>query len=176
MDRMWIPVERTWRLNERHYGDLQGASKLEMVRKYGEEQVLVWRRSYDIPPPALDANDPRSPRNDPRYAELAPDQVPLTESLKITVDRVLPYWHERIAPTLAAGRQVLIASHGNSLRALVKYLDAVSDQDIVHLNIPTGIPLVYELEADLHPIRSVYLGDPEAVEAAARAVADQTRK
>jgi 2,3-bisphosphoglycerate-dependent phosphoglycerate mutase len=176
MDRMWIPVERSWRLNERHYGDLQGANKLETVEKYGEEQVRIWRRSYDIPPPALEPTDARNPRNDPRYAGLSPDQVPLGESLERTVDRVLPFWHERIAPILRAGGQVLVASHGNSLRALVKYLDRVSDQDIVGLNIPTGMPLVYELEDDLRPIRNFYLGDPEAVQAAAKAVADQTCK
>ena len=174
MDRMWIPVERSWRLNERHYGDLQGAHKLEMVEQYGSEQVHIWRRSYDIPPPALDPSDERNPKNDPRYAQLKPDAIPLTESLKLTVDRVLPYWNEQVAPQVASGKQVLIASHGNSLRALVKHLDDVSDQDIVSRNIPTGIPLVYELEDDLKPIRSFYLGDPEAVEQATQAVADQT--
>jgi len=166
MDRMWIPVERSWRLNERHYGDLQGANKLEMVEK----------RSYDTPPPELAPDDERSPRKDPRYATLAAEEIPLTESLKITVERVLPYWNDRIAPELRRGRQVLVASHGNSLRALVKILDQVSDQDIVGRNIPTGIPLVYELDDDLRPIRSFYLGDAEAVAKAAQAVADQTRK
>jgi 2,3-bisphosphoglycerate-dependent phosphoglycerate mutase len=176
MDRMWIPVERSWRLNERHYGALQGSNKLETVERFGAEQVKVWRRSYDIPPPALDSLDERNPANDPRYASLEPNDIPLTESLKLTVDRVLPYWHDRIAPQLDAGMQILIASHGNSLRALVKYLDTVSDTDIVGLNIPTGVPLVYELTDDLKPVRSFYLGDPEAVEKAAQAVADQTRK
>jgi 2,3-bisphosphoglycerate-dependent phosphoglycerate mutase len=176
MDRMWIPVERSWRLNERHYGDLQGANKLEMVKKYGEDQVHIWRRSYDTPPPALDASDQRSPALDPRYACLEPDEIPLTESLRLTVDRVLPYWEQRIAPELRNGRQVLVASHGNSLRALIKVLDDVSDADIVSRNVPTGIPLVYELSDDLTPLKSFYLGDPEAVAAATQAVADQTRK
>ncbi len=176
MDRMWIPVEQSWRLNERHYGDLQGANKLETVEKHGADQVQIWRRSYDIPPPALDPNDERNPRNDARYASLGSEEIPLTESLKLTVDRVMPYWHERIAPELSAGKQILIASHGNSLRALVKYLDGVSEKDIVRLNIPTGIPLVYELEDDLTPIRNFYLGDPDAVEKAVQAVADQTSK
>ena len=176
MDRMWIPVERSWRLNERHYGDLQGSNKMETVEKHGADQVQIWRRSYDIPPPALDLDDERNPRNDARYASLGSEEIPLTESLKLTVDRVLPYWHERIAPELSAGKQILIASHGNSLRALVKYLDGVSEKDIVRLNIPTGIPLVYELEDDLTPIRNFYLGDPDAVEKAAQAVADQTSK
>jgi 2,3-bisphosphoglycerate-dependent phosphoglycerate mutase len=175
MDRMWIPVERSWRLNERHYGDLQGKNKAETVQKYGEEQVLVWRRSYDTPPPALDPDDERHPGKDPRYAALPPEELPRTESLKITVDRVLPYWHERIAPDLRTGKQVLVASHGNSLRALVKYLDQVSDGEIVGLNIPTGVPLVYELNDDLRPIRHAYLGDPEVARKAAEAVADQTR-
>ena len=176
IDRMWIPVERAWQLNERHYGDLQGANKLEMVDKYGSEQVQIWRRSYDVPPPALDPDDERNPKNDPRYAELRPEEIPLTESLKLTVDRVLPYWNDRIVPQLEAGKQVLVASHGNSLRALVKHLDDVSDEDIVGRNIPTGIPLVYELEDDLTPVGSFYLGDPEAVRKSAQAVADQTRK
>lgn len=176
MDRMWIPVERSWRMNERHYGALQGADKLEMVKEYGEDQVHIWRRSYDIPPPALDPSDDRSPARDPRYAGLAPDEIPLTESLKLTVERALPYWHDRIAPAIRSGLQVLIVSHGNSLRALIKYLDSVSDQDIVGRNIPTGIPLVYELADDLSPLDSFYLGDPAQVEAATRAVAEQTRK
>ena len=176
MDMMWIPVRRSWRLNERHYGDLQGANKLEMVERFGSEQVHVWRRSYDIPPPPLGAEDERSPRNDPRYRSLAPEDVPLTESLKLTVNRVMPYWHDSIAPELSSGKRILIVSHGNSLRALVKYLDNVSDEDIVGYNIPTGIPLVYELDDDLNPIRHFYLGDPEAVERAAKAVADQTVK
>jgi 2,3-bisphosphoglycerate-dependent phosphoglycerate mutase len=174
MDRMWIPVERSWRLNERHYGSLQGANKKETVQKHGSEQVQIWRRSYDIPPPVLDPNDARNPGRDPRYQSLRPEEIPLTESLKLTVDRVLPYWHEKIVPELEAGKQILIASHGNSLRALVKYLDKVSEKDIVGLNIPTGIPLVYELEDNLTPIRSFYLGDADAVEKAAQAVADQT--
>ena len=174
LDRMWIPVERSWRLNERHYGALQGDNKKETVEKYGPDQVHRWRRGYDTPPPALDADDPRNPRNDPRYARLAPEDIPLTESLKLTVDRVLPYWRERIAPELLAGRQVLVASHGNSIRALIKYLDGISDADIVERNVPTGQPLVYELGADLRPLGNFYLGDPEAVAAAARAVAEQT--
>ncbi len=173
-DRMWIPVERSWTLNERHYGNLQGANKREMVEKYGKDQVHVWRRSYNIPPPELDAADDRNPRNDPRYAGVAPDRIPLTESLKLTVERVLPYWDERIAPELRAGNQVLIASHGNSIRALVKYLDEISDGDIAELNIPTGQPLIYELNDDLSVVRSFYLGDAEAVARAAQAVADQT--
>jgi 2,3-bisphosphoglycerate-dependent phosphoglycerate mutase len=176
MDRMWIPVERSWRLNERHYGALQGADKVEMVERYGEEQVHVWRRSYDIPPPPLEASDERNPANDPRYASLDPGEIPLTESLKLTVDRVLPYWRDRIAPALGDGREVLVASHGNSLRALVKYLDSVSDEEIVGRNIPTGVPLVYELGDDLTPRKSFYLGDPEAIRAATQAVADQTRR
>jgi 2,3-bisphosphoglycerate-dependent phosphoglycerate mutase len=176
MDLMWIPVYKTWRLNERHYGALQGLDKLETVEKHGEEQVKIWRRSYDIRPPALSADDPRAPGRDPRYAGLRPDELPLTESLKDTVLRVLPYWRELIAPAVQSGQRVLIASHGNSLRALVKHLDNVSDQDIVGLNIPTGIPLVYELNDDLTPIRHFYLGDPAAVERAAQAVADQTKK
>ncbi len=175
MDRMWIPVERSWRLNERHYGDLQGKNKAETVAEYGEEQVLVWRRSYDTPPPPLVTGDERFPGRDPRYRGLSNEEVPRTESLKTTVDRVLPYWHERIATELRQGRQVLICSHGNSLRALVKYLDQVSDEEIVGLNIPTGLPLVYELNDDLTPIRHAYLGDPEAARKAAQTVADQTK-
>ena len=176
MDRMWIPVFKTWRLSERHYGALQGLNKLETVEKHGEAQVKIWRRSYDIRPPALSADDERAPQRDPRYADLKPGEAPLTECLKDTVDRVLPYWHGTIAPVIRSGRRVLIASHGNSLRALVKYLDNVSDNDIVGLNIPTGIPLVYELNDDLTPIRHFYLGDPAAVEKAAQKVADQTKK
>ena len=175
MDLMWIRVERSWRLNERHYGDLQGANKLETVERFGEEQVHIWRRSYDIPPPALNPDDDRNPAKDPRYSGLKRDEIPLTESLALTVERVLPYWHERIAPTLKTGQRVLVASHGNSLRALVKHLDGISDEDIVGLNIPTGIPLVYELNDDLTTIRHFYLGDPDAVEAATRAVANQTK-
>jgi 2,3-bisphosphoglycerate-dependent phosphoglycerate mutase len=176
MDLMWLPVEKTWRLNERHYGALQGLNKLETVEKHGEEQVKIWRRSYDIPPPPLSLDDPTAPQYDPRYANLKPGDAPLTECLKDTVERVLPYWNETIAPAVRSGRRVLIASHGNSLRALVKYLDRISDQNIVGLNIPTGIPLVYELQDDLTPIRHFYLGDPAAVERAAQRVADQTRK
>jgi len=176
MDRMWIPVHKTWRLNERHYGALQGLNKLETVEKHGEAQVKIWRRSYDIRPPALSPDDERAPQHDPRYAGLKPGEAPLTECLKDTVERVLPYWHGTIAPAVRSGRRVLIASHGNSLRALVKYLDDVSDNDIVGLNIPTGIPLVYELNDDLTPIRHFYLGDPLAVEKAAQKVADQTKK
>jgi 2,3-bisphosphoglycerate-dependent phosphoglycerate mutase len=176
MDRMWIPVHKTWRLNERHYGALQGLNKLETVEKHGEAQVKIWRRSYDIRPPALSSEDERAPQHDPRYAGLKPGEAPLTECLKDTVDRVLPYWHGTIAPAVRSGQRVLIASHGNSLRALVKYLDKVSDDDIVGLNIPTGIPLVYELNDDLTPIRHFYLGDPAAVEKAAQKVADQTKK
>jgi 2,3-bisphosphoglycerate-dependent phosphoglycerate mutase len=174
MDRMWIPVERSWKLNERHYGDLQGANKLEMVEKYGKDQVHIWRRSFDVPPPELDRSDDRNPGNDPRYSGLSADEIPLSESLKLTIDRVLPYWHEYIAPELKDGKQVLIASHGNSIRALVKYLDNVSDEDIAGLNVPTGQPLVYEMDDNLHPIRSFYLGDAEEIKKAAQAVADQT--
>ena len=176
MDLMWIPVHNTWRLNERHYGALQGLNKLETVERHGEEQVKIWRRSYDIRPPALAADDPRSPGNDPRYAGLKPEEAPLTECLKDTVDRVLPYWNETIAPAVRSGRRVLIASHGNSLRALVKYLDKIANEAIVELNIPTGIPLVYELDDDLTPIWHFYLGDAEAIEKAAQKVADQTKK
>ena len=176
MDLMWIPVYKSWRLNERHYGALQGLNKLETVERHGETQVKIWRRSYDIRPPALSADDPRSPSNDPRYSDLDPQDIPLTECLKDTVDRVLPYWNQMIAPAVRAGKRVLIASHGNSLRALVKYLDKISDAAIVELNIPTGIPLVYELNDDLTPIRHFYLGDPEAIERASQAVADQTKK
>ncbi len=173
MDRTWLPVLNDWRLNERHYGALQGLNKADTARQYGDEQVLVWRRSYDTPPPALASDDPRSEGSDLRYARLAPDQVPLTECLKDTVDRVLPCWHERLAPAIRDGQRLLIAAHGNSIRALVKYLDGISDDDIVGLNIPNGIPLVYELDAKLRPIRRDYLGDPEAVAAAAAAVARQ---
>jgi 2,3-bisphosphoglycerate-dependent phosphoglycerate mutase len=176
MDLMWIPVQKSWRLNERHYGALQGLNKLETVERHGEKQVKIWRRSYDIRPPALSEDDPRSPRNDPRYRDLKLEEIPLTECLKDTVDRVLPYWTQLIAPEVGAGRRVLIASHGNSLRALVKYLDKISDEAIVELNIPTGIPLVYELSDDLTPVRHFYLGDPAAIERASQAVADQTRK
>jgi 2,3-bisphosphoglycerate-dependent phosphoglycerate mutase len=175
MDLMWIPVYNSWRLNERHYGALQGLNKLETVQRHGEEQVKIWRRSYDIPPPPLAPDDPRDPHRDPRYLEVPANEVPLTECLKDTVNRVMPYWNDSIAPAVRAGRRVLIASHGNSIRALVKYLDKISDQDIVGLNIPTGIPLVYELNDDLTPIRSCYLGDPDAIAKATQAVADQTK-
>jgi 2,3-bisphosphoglycerate-dependent phosphoglycerate mutase len=167
MDRTWLPVMKAWRLNERHYGALQGLDKAETAKKYGDAQVLVWRRSYDTPPPALEASDPRSERSDPRYAKLKPDDVPLTECLKDTVERVLPFWSESLAPAIKAGKRIVIAAHGNSIRALVKYLDGISDADIVGLNIPNGIPLVYELDADLKPIKSYYLGDAAAAAAAA---------
>ncbi len=174
MDLMWIPVTKNWRLNERHYGALQGLNKAETAAKHGEAQVKIWRRSYDIPPPPLAPDDPRHPGRDPRYADQKPNGIPLTESLKDTVERFLPYWHQTIAPSIKSGQRVLIAAHGNSLRALVKYLDNVSDQDIVELNIPTGIPLVYELDDTLKPIRHYYLGDPEAAARAAAAVAAQS--
>lgn len=174
MERTWLPVVHDWRLNERHYGGLQGLNKADMARQYGDEQVLVWRRSYDVPPPSLDANDPRGQRQDPRYASLSPEQIPLTECLKDTVARVLPFWNERIAPAVRGGQRVVIAAHGNSIRALVKYLDGISEADIVGVNIPNGIPLVYELEDDtLKPVRSYYLGDAQAAAAAAAAVASQ---
>jgi len=173
MDMMWIPVHRSWRLNERHYGALQGLNKAETAAKHGEAQVKIWRRSYDIPPPPLAFDDPGHPSHDRRYATLTAAQLPRTESLKNTVDRFLPYWHETIAPAIRNGQRVLIAAHGNSLRALVKYLDHVSDQDIVELNIPTGVPLVYLLNEDLRPLQKYYLGDEEAVKQKAAAVADQ---
>ncbi len=173
MDRTWLPVRNDWRLNERHYGALQGLNKAETAKKFGDAQVLVWRRSYDTPPPTLDATDPRSEVADPRYAGLAAGQVPLTECLKDTVARVLPFWNDTIAPALKANQRILIAAHGNSIRALVKYLDGVSDDAIVGLNIPNGIPLVYELDDDLKPIRSYYLGDADAIAAAAAKVANQ---
>jgi 2,3-bisphosphoglycerate-dependent phosphoglycerate mutase len=176
MDRTWLPEVKDWRLNERHYGALQGLNKADMAKQYGDEQVLVWRRSYDTPPPVLDANDPRGQRNDPRYANLEPGQVPLTECLKDTVARVLPLWNETLAPAIRSGQRLVIAAHGNSIRALVKYLDGISDADIVGLNIPNGIPLVYELDADLKPIRHYYLGDQEAAAKAAAAVAAQGKK
>ena len=175
MDLMWIPVHRHWRLNERHYGALQGLNKAETAEKYGDEQVLIWRRAYATPPPALTPDDERFPGSDPRYSNLTREELPLTECLKDTVDRFLPYWKETIAPAVRQGKRVLIAAHGNSLRALVKYLDGVSDDKIVHLNIPTGIPLVYELDDDLAPIRNYYLGDPEAAKKAAEAVAQQAK-
>ena len=175
MDRTWLPVVNDWRLNERHYGALQGLDKAETARQYGDEQVLIWRRSYDTPPPALQPDDPRCERADPRYAALEPGQVPLTECLKDTVERVMPFWNEVLAPAIRAGRRVVVSAHGNSMRALVKYLDKISDTDIVGLNIPNGIPLVYELDAQLQPQRSHYLGDPEAAAEAAAAVARQGR-
>ncbi len=176
MDLMWIPVIRSWRLNERHYGALQGLDKAETAARHGMDQVHIWRRSYDVRPPALTADDERYPANDPRYAELAPEQVPLTECLQDTVARFLPYWQEVIEPAVRKGKRVLIAAHGNSLRALVKYLDGIPDEEILGVNIPTGIPLVYELADDLKPIRHYYLGDPEEIAKATRAVADQLKK
>ncbi len=173
LDLAWIPVEKSWRLNERHYGALQGLNKAETAAKFGEEQVKLWRRSYDVPPPPLDPADPRFPGHDPRYAGLADEDLPRMESLELTVRRFLPYWHETIAPTLRSGRRVLIVAHGNSLRALVKYLDGISDDDIVGLNIPTGVPLVYELDEDLRPLGHYYLGDEEQIKAAVEAVAAQ---
>ncbi len=173
MDRTWLPVVNDWRLNERHYGALQGLNKAETAKKFGDEQVLVWRRSYDTPPPALEPTDPRCERSDRRYADLAPGEVPLTECLKDTVARVLPCWNGALAPAIRQGKRVVVAAHGNSIRALVKYLDGIGDDDIVGLNIPNGIPLVYELDAQLRPIRSYYLGDPEAAAKAAAAVASQ---
>jgi len=173
MDRTWLPVVHSWRLNERHYGALQGLNKADMAKQYGDAQVLQWRRSYDTPPPALEPSDARCERSDLRYANLQPDQVPLTECLKDTVARVLPFWNESIAPAILSGKRIVVAAHGNSIRALVKYLDNISDDDIVGLNIPNGIPLVYELDADLKPIRHFYLGDAEAAAKAAAAVAAQ---
>ncbi|MFX0036604.1 MAG: 2,3-diphosphoglycerate-dependent phosphoglycerate mutase [Candidatus Hermodarchaeota archaeon] len=173
MDLMWIPVYRSWRLNERHYGALQGLFKSKIAVEFGEEQVLIWRRSYDIPPPALKTSDPRYPGNDPKYRDLTADEIPLTECLKDTVERVLPYWHEIIAPTIKSGKNILISAHGNSLRALVKYLDNVPNEEIVELNIPTGVPLIYELDGDLKPITHYYLGDPEKIAQAIEAVASQ---
>jgi len=173
MDLMWIPVIRDWRLNERHYGALQGLNKAETAAKYGEAQVKVWRRSYDVRPPVLEETDPRYPGHDPRYQGLTKEQLPLTECLKDTVARFLPCWHETIAPAVRSGRRVLITAHGNSLRALVKYLDNIPEKEIVELNIPTGMPLVYELDDDLKPLKSYYLGDPERVRKAMEAVASQ---
>ena len=173
MDRTWLPVVKAWQLNERHYGGLQGLNKADMAKQYGDEQVLIWRRSYDTPPPALEANDPRSERGDARYAALQPEQIPLTECLKDTVARVIPFWNERMAPAIQSGQRLVVAAHGNSIRALIKYLDGISDTDIVNLNIPNGIPLVYELDDNLKPIRSYYLGDAEAAAKAAAAVASQ---
>jgi 2,3-bisphosphoglycerate-dependent phosphoglycerate mutase len=173
MDLLWIPVHRTWRLNERHYGALQGLNKAETAAQHGDAQVKIWRRSYDIPPPPLTSEDPRHPSHDRRYASLSKKELPLTESLKDTVARFLPYWHETIAPAVKTGQRVLIAAHGNSIRALVKYLDNVSEHEIVELNIPTGVPLVYLLNNDLKPLQKYYLGDAEAVKKAAAAVANQ---
>jgi 2,3-bisphosphoglycerate-dependent phosphoglycerate mutase len=173
MDLMWIPVYNSWRLNERHYGALQGLNKAEMASKYGEEQVLIWRRSYDVRPPELEKTDSRYPGKDPRYADLAKKDIPAAECLKDTVARFLPYWHETIAPVVKSDKRVIIAAHGNSLRALVKYLDNISDKDIVGLNIPTGLPLVYELDDNLKPIKNYYLGDPEEVKKAMEQVANQ---
>ena len=173
LDLLWIPVKKSWRLNERHYGALQGLNKAETAAKHGNEQTKIWRRSYDIPPPALTVDDPRHPSHDPRYRSLDPEDLPATECLKDTVARFLPLWHDEIAPAIRRGERVLIAAHGNSLRALVKYLDGISDADIVELNIPTGIPLVYELDDNLKPIKSYYLGDPDAAKKAAERVAAQ---
>ena len=176
MDLMWLPVKRHWRLNERHYGSLQGLDKAETAAQYGDAQVLAWRRSYADPPPPMPASDPRHPSLDRRYADLTKDEMPSGESLKDTVARFLPYWHEFVTPDIREGKRVLIAAHGNSLRALIKYLDDVAEQEIVGLNIPTGIPLVYELDAALKPVRHYYLGDPEAARKAAEAVAKQAQK
>ncbi len=173
MSLEWIPIMNAWQLNERHYGTLQGLNKSEMAEKFGEAQVNIWRRSYDVPPPPLEWNDERHPRFDPRYSNLDPAHLPATESLKLTLERVLPFWHSDLAPVVRSGKRVLIAAHGNSLRALVKYLDGISDREIPELNIPTGIPLVYELDADLKPIQHYYLGDPLEVAKAAAAVASQ---
>jgi 2,3-bisphosphoglycerate-dependent phosphoglycerate mutase len=175
MDLMWLPVETTWRLNERHYGALQGLNKAETARQYSEEQVFQWRRSFDVPPPPLELADPRYPGHDPRYAGLAPADLPRAESLKITIDRVMPYWHQVLAPQIKSGQRLIVAAHGNSLRGLVKYLDGMSDADVAGLNIPTGVPLVYTLDADLTSLGRRYLGDPEAVAAAASAVANQAK-
>jgi len=173
MDALWIPMEKSWRLNERHYGALQGLNKAETAAKYGNEQVLVWRRSYDVPPPELEPSDDRWPGHDPRYASVAKEDLPVAECLADTVNRFLPLWHETIAPQVASGKNVIIVAHGNSLRALVKYLDVVSEEDIINLNIPTGVPLVYELDADLKPVSHRYLGDQAAIAAAMEAVASQ---
>jgi len=176
MDRMWIPVERSWRLNERHYGALQGLDKAQTVAQHGEAQVKIWRRSYDVAPPPLGMDDRRHARFDPRYAAIDPKELPASESLKDTLERVLPFWHARIAPELRSGGNVLVVAHGNSLRAMVKMLDNVADSDITELNIPTGVPLLYELDSELRPRGSRYLGDPAAIAAAAEAVKRQTEK
>ena len=173
LDQVWLPVRRDWRLNERHYGALQGLNKAETAEKHGEDQVLIWRRSYDVPPPPMEKSEEGYAGNDIRYADMDEADIPLTECLKDTVDRFLPYWHETIAPEIKAGKRIIIAAHGNSLRALVKYLDDLSEEEVLKLNIPTGMPLVYELDADLKPIKSYYLGDEEAVKAAMDAVANQ---
>jgi 2,3-bisphosphoglycerate-dependent phosphoglycerate mutase len=175
MDLLWIPVIKTWRLNERHYGALQGLNKAETAQKYGDEQVHIWRRSYDIQPPALTAEDERFPGKDPRYGDLGKNELPFTECLKDTVARFLPFWHETVVPAIKSGKQIIIAAHGNSLRALVKYLDDIPESEIVELNIPTGIPLVYELDADLKPVKHYYLGDPEEAKRKAEAVANQAK-
>ncbi len=175
MNLDWMPVVRAWQLNERHYGALQGLNKAETAKQYGEDQVKVWRRSYDVPPPSLELTDERHPKFDRRYASLTPEQLPATESLKITLDRVLPYWNSTLAPEIQAGKRLLVVAHGNSIRALVKYLDNVSEADIVELNIPTGLPLVYELDKDLKPIKNYYLGDPEEAAKKAAAVANQAK-
>lgn len=175
MDRNWLPVVRAWQLNERHYGSLQGLNKAETAEKFGEDQVKVWRRSYDVPPPALELSDERHPKFDRRYASLTPEQLPATESLKITLDRVLPYWNTTLAPEIKAGKRLLVVAHGNSIRALVKYLDNISEAEITELNIPTGLPLVYELDKDLKPIKNYYLGDPEEAAKKAAAVANQAK-
>lgn len=175
MNLEWIPVTNAWQLNERHYGALQGLNKAETAQKFGEAQVKIWRRSYDVPPPALELDDERHPRFDPRYASLTPEQLPATESLKITLERVLPYWHSTLTPVIKSGKRVIIAAHGNSIRALVKYLDNISDAEITELNIPTGLPLVYELDEDLKPLKSYYLGDPEEAAKKAAAVANQAK-
>ena len=175
MNLEWIPETKAWQLNERHYGALQGLNKAETAEKFGEAQVKIWRRSYDVPPPDLDLTDERHPGFDPRYASLSPEQLPATESLKITLERVLPYWHSTLVPVIKSGKRVIVAAHGNSIRALVKYLDEISDEEITELNIPTGLPLVYELDADLKPIKNYYLGDPEEAARKAAAVANQAK-
>jgi 2,3-bisphosphoglycerate-dependent phosphoglycerate mutase len=175
LDQLWIPVVKSWKLNERHYGALQGLNKAETTAKHGDAQVKIWRRSYDVPPPLLELDDDRHPRFDPRYASLTPEQLPATESLKITLERVLPYWHATLAPVIQSGQRVIIAAHGNSIRALVKYLDEISDAEITELNIPTGLPLVYELDENLKPIKNYYLGDPEEAARKAAAVANQAK-
>lgn len=173
MDILWLPVVKTWRLNERHYGALQGLNKAETAAKYGDEQVFIWRRSFDTPPPELEQSDERFPGHDPRYADVPEHELPTCESLKLTIDRALPYWFEEVAPAIRAGKRVMIAAHGNSLRALVKYLDDVDEESITKLNIPTGVPLVYELDHNLKPVKHYYLGDPEEIAAKAKAVAEQ---